>query len=127
VTALTKQRGRSIVPYVTVHESEIEATRAGRLKSVRKALGVTAFGINQITLAPDTQGSLHDESATGQEEVYFVIEGEGVMAIADDSVDVRPGTYVFVPPGTDRQVQAGPGGLVFLCVGSPPGSYQPRS
>ena len=46
--------------------------REGRKRPVREALGIRAFGINQIQLPPDGEGKLHDESATGQEEVYLV-------------------------------------------------------
>jgi mannose-6-phosphate isomerase-like protein (cupin superfamily) len=112
----------------TVVDSEnIPAEREGRVKRVRPALGVTAFGLNELRLPPGTSGSFHDESATGQEEVYFVLEGSGTMAVDEEVVQLRPGRYVFVPPGTARQLTAGEEGLSWLCIGCPPGSYAPRS
>jgi len=113
--------------FKALHESEIEAEREGRVKRIRTALGVSAFGINQMTFAPGGAGSLHDESATGQEEVYLVLAGGGTMAVDGEEVPLRPGSYVFVPPGTERQVRAGDDGLSYVCVGSPPGrGYVPR-
>lgn len=116
------------MPHRALHATEIDAVRNGRLRPVRVALGVTAFGINQISLPPGATGSLHDEAQTGQEEVYLVLEGSGTMHVDGEQVELRPGGYVFVPPGTERQLRAGDGGLSYLCVGAPPGrGYEPRS
>lgn len=114
--------------YVALNAEEIPAEREGSIRRVRTALGVTAFGVNQIHLPPGGRGSEHDESGTGQEEVYFILEGDGLMAVDGDLVKLTPRRYVFVPPGTTRQVRAGDRGLSFLCVGAPPGrGYEPRS
>ena len=114
------------MPYKAIDATEIEAEREGRFRRVRVALGVSAFGINHIHLPPDGRGKEHDESATGQEEVYFVLDGDGVMAVDGELVELRPNRYVFVPPGTTRQVQAGANGVSYICVGAPPGrGYEP--
>jgi mannose-6-phosphate isomerase-like protein (cupin superfamily) len=114
------------MPYKALDATEIEAEREGRLRRVRIALGVTAFGINHNRLPPGGHGKEHDEAVTGQEEVYFVLEGSGTMAVDGDVVELRPERYVFVPPGTVRQVRAGDEGLAYICVGAPPGrGYSP--
>jgi mannose-6-phosphate isomerase-like protein (cupin superfamily) len=114
------------MPYRALDASEIEAEREGRIRRVRVALGLNAFGLNHIHLPPAGHGREHDESATGQEEVYFVLEGDGTMAVDGDVVELRPNTYVFVPPGTMRQVRAGENGVTYLVVGAPPGrGYEP--
>ena len=114
------------MPYRALDASEIEAEREGRIRRVRVALGVTAFGINHIHLQPGAQGSEHDESASGQEEVYLVLEGGGTMAVDGDEVELRANRFVFVPPGTTRQVRAGSDGITYVCIGAPPGrGYAP--
>jgi mannose-6-phosphate isomerase-like protein (cupin superfamily) len=114
------------MPYRALDANEIEAEREGRIRRVRVALGVSAFGLNHIHLPPEGHGREHDESATGQEEVYFVLDGDGTMAVDGDVVELRPNTYVFVPPGTMRQIRAGEHGVSFICVGAPPGrGYEP--
>jgi len=114
------------VAYKALDVEDIEAEREGRIRRVRVALGVSAFGINHIHLPPNGQGSDHDESRTGQEEVYFVLEGSGTMVVEGELVELRPQRYVFVPPGVTRQVRAGAAGVSFICVGAPPGrGYQP--
>ncbi len=107
--------------------NEVGAEREGRVRRMRVALGVTAFGVNQLHLDPGQTGSEHDESSTGQEEVYVVLDGSGTMAVDGDEVDLAPGRWVFVPPGTPRQMRAGDDGLTWICVGCPPGAYTPRS
>jgi mannose-6-phosphate isomerase-like protein (cupin superfamily) len=127
LVGINASKGHHGMPHKALHESEIEAVRDGRVKRVRTALGVTAFGINQFTLAPGSAGSVHDESGTGQEEVYLVLDGAGTMAVDGEELSLRPGSYVFVPPGTERQLRAGDAGLTYVCVGSPPGrGYEPR-
>ncbi len=111
--------------YKALDVDDIEAEREGRIRRVRAALGVSAFGINHIHLPPNAQGSEHDESRTGQEEVYFVLEGGGTMAVDGELVELKAQRYVFVPPGVTRQVRASGDGLSFICVGAPPGrGYQ---
>ena len=41
-----------------------------------------------------TTGHAHDE-----EEVYYVISGEGVMVVGDDEFPVKAGDALYVPPG----------------------------
>jgi mannose-6-phosphate isomerase-like protein (cupin superfamily) len=116
------------VPYRALDASDIQAEREGRIRRVRVALGIRAFGINEIHLPPDGRGTEHDESGTGQEEVYFVLDGDGTMAVDGDLVPLRPKRYIFVPPGTTRQVRAGAHGVSYICVGAPPGrGYEPRN
>ena len=51
-------------------------------KSIRNHFGITAFGINAVTkdagnvLIPE-----HDESASGQQEIYFVHVGEVIVTL----------------------------------------------
>ncbi|EGD51179.1 Cupin 2 conserved barrel domain protein [Thermoanaerobacter ethanolicus JW 200] len=49
-----------------------------------------------------TTGHAHDE-----EEVYFVVQGEGVMVVGNDEFPIKPGDALYVPPRefhTTRQV-----------------------
>lgn len=89
-------------------------------KQIRKQLGVRAFGINQVELAPETEGREHDHTDSGQEEVYLVLRGGGVLRVDGDEVELRPGRYVFVAAGSRRRPVAGPDGLSFVAVGARP-------
>ncbi len=53
-------------------------------------------------------------------EVYYILEGEGVMHINDESSHLRPGHAVYIPPRA-RQFIHNPGKneLLFLCIVDP--------
>ena len=100
-------------------DPSIESFRGAFFK-IRRALGTTAFGINEIRMAAGFEGPEHDELETGHEEVYIVLEGGGTVTVDGDSVDVAPGDYLRVDPETRRQVVAGDDGLTFVVVGARP-------
>jgi quercetin dioxygenase-like cupin family protein len=99
------------------------ASDRGRRKPVRQALGIASFGANQFDLRPGQEGSRHDETASGQEELYVALRGSGELRVGADAVSLRPGVYVAVPPELERQVAAGPDGLSYLVIGSAPTGY----
>ncbi len=97
------------------------------VRFVRRRIRATAFGINWYELRPGQIGREHDESRSGQEEVYVVIKGSGTMTIDGEEVALRPGTFVRVDPASTRVPRAGDDGLTFVAVGAPPErSYEPR-
>lgn len=99
----------------------------GAVRFVRRRLGATAFGINQLELGPGAAGLEHDEAGSGQEEVYVVLRGGGVLRVGGEEVELRPGRYVRVGPGVVRQPVAGPEGLAWVAIGAVPGGvYAPR-
>lgn len=55
-----------------------------------------------------------------QEQVYYVLEGEGVLTLEKDKHLMRPHDYVYVPPGVRHSfTNTGTNGLVFLVVTTP--------
>ena len=55
-----------------------------------------------------------------QEQVYHVLEGEGLMEIDGESHVVRKHDFIFLPPGVDHSIEnTGVVDLVFLVVTSP--------
>jgi quercetin dioxygenase-like cupin family protein len=112
--------------YTVVDVGEIEPQLGGRFRFVRRELGATAFGVNQIELAPGQEGREHDELDSGQEEVYVVLTGGGAMRVDDEEIELVPGRFLLVQPAARRLPVAGPDGLVFVAVGAPPGAYAAR-
>lgn len=106
--------------YVVVDGKDVEPSYGGVFKQIRQRLGVNAFGINQIDLPPHTVGREHDHAESGQEEVYLVLSGSGIMRVDGDEVPLEPGRYVFVSAASARQPVAGPDGLSWVVVGAPP-------
>ena len=90
-------------------DPSIESFRGAFFK-MRKALGTTAFGINEIRLPPNSPGVEHNEADTGHEEVYVVIEGSGTFTIDGEAVEVAEGDYVRVDADSTRVVVGGDAG-----------------
>ena len=93
--------------------------RRGRDIPVREHLGIRAFGINAYT--PGEDGTLigeHDESGTGQEELYIVLDGNATFEIDGERVDAPAGTFVYVGPEARRKAT---GDGTVLAVGAAPG------
>jgi mannose-6-phosphate isomerase-like protein (cupin superfamily) len=86
-------------------------------RKVRRALGVTAFGVNAIVLPAgmDTGRHYHDE----QEELYFLHEGRIEMEFGDGARSVlEPGGLARVDAATVRRIRnVGEGDAVYLVVG----------
>ncbi|HZO49943.1 MAG TPA: cupin domain-containing protein [Gaiellaceae bacterium] len=98
----------------------------GTFRMIRHELGASAFGLNQIDFPPGKVGSEHDESESGQEEVYLCLAGGGTLEVDGETVELKPGRYVLVSPDAKRRPAAGEQGMSFLVVGGVPGGvYQP--
>jgi mannose-6-phosphate isomerase-like protein (cupin superfamily) len=55
-----------------------------------------------------------------QEQVYYVLEGEGILTMDDERHLMRAHDYVYVPPGVRHSfTNTGTDGLVFLVVTAP--------
>ena len=70
--------------------------------SLRRPLGVTTFGINQIVLAPGQRLRIHRHQH--QEEVYLVLEGQLTVAFQDEQVELGRGDLLRVAPSVRRQL-----------------------
>jgi len=106
-------------------DPSIESFR-GVFFKIRRALGTTAFGINEIRLPAGVEGIEHDEVETGHEEVYIVVEGCGTFTVEGDAVDVTGGDYLRVDPGSTRAVVAGTDGITFVVAAKPQAEYDGR-
>ena len=96
-----------------------EIERRDRDIPVREHFGIHAFGINAYT--PSEDGTLisdHDESGSGQEELYVVLDGAATFEIDDDTIDAPAGTFVFVRPESRRKAT---GEGTVLALGAAPG------
>jgi mannose-6-phosphate isomerase-like protein (cupin superfamily) len=95
-----------------------------RFTPLRRELGVSSFGMNQIVLQPGQRGRIHRHLR--QEEVYLVLEGTLTLLVEDSPTELGEGELIRVAPGIRRQlVNRGPGRLVLLALGGG-GEHQGR-
>jgi len=94
-------------------------------RKVRRALGVTAFGVNAIVYPPGYEGFAHwhDE----QDELYFVHRGRAIFEVEGERRELGPGGLCHVESTTPRKVTNASGDeeLVMLVVGGK-GGYVER-
>lgn len=56
-----------------------------------------------------------------QEQIYYILDGEGMMEIEGERSIVRPHDTIFMPPGVEHAIyNTGLGDLRFIVVTCPP-------
>lgn len=106
-----------------------EIKRPSGWSPVRRELDVRSFGIN--AWSGDEGGNLvgeHDETNSGQEELYLVLAGSARFTVDGEELDAGPGRIVFVRnPESKRAAVATSDGTTLLSVGAKPGeAFEPR-
>jgi uncharacterized cupin superfamily protein len=109
------------------HIDELPGLWDGFARLVRPGLGLSAFGANVMNLPPDYETKSHDESVSGQEELYVRLAGSGAVAIeGGEDLPLDADRVAAVGPGTARTLKSGPEGLRVLIIGGVPGqAYEP--
>lgn len=100
-----------------VHAGDVEASH-GVFRALTDPLGVAGFRVNQLELGAGAEGPEHDHAENGQEEVYAVVAGGGVLRADGEEIPLRPGHFVYCPPTVRRQMVAGDEGLTWIGIGS---------
>jgi mannose-6-phosphate isomerase-like protein (cupin superfamily) len=119
------------MPDVTVRAiDEMEAIYGGVARRARAELGVTAWGMQVLTLPPNwSDYPLHNHDATAfdpnQEEVYIPLEGSAKLVADESEFELRPGVMARLGPSQLRKIVPGPDGIRFIALGGAPGAFTP--
>ncbi len=109
-------------PYAGAAITELPDLWDGFAWLVREGLEISAFGAQIMDLPPDYETESHDESDSGQQELYVGMRGSGAVLIAGgERLPLDAEHLVRVDAGVGRVLASGPDGLRVLCVGSVPG------
>jgi quercetin dioxygenase-like cupin family protein len=114
------------------HRDEFEAMEGSgecTWKLARKALGTSAFGFNLVEIEPGGQIPEHDESGSGQVELYVILEGEAVLRIQGEDHPAPAGTFASIQPPASRTIlNRSDSGVTAMLIGvDPGGEYEPMS
>lgn len=85
--------------------------------------GSVGLSLAEATVAPGQ--TTHRHRHRRSEEIYYVLEGEGVVEVAARRLAVSPGRAVLIPAGAEH-CAANPGAvpLRILCACSPPYQHE---
>ena len=109
---------------------EMESIYDGVARRARAELGVTAWGMQVMTLPPNWDGYPdHNHGRTtseaGQEEVYIPLAGSGTLIADEERFALRPGVMVRVGAEQRRRILPGGEGIRFIAMGGVPGAHTP--
>jgi quercetin dioxygenase-like cupin family protein len=100
-----------------VQTAEIDWETGERFLSLRRPLGVTSLGLNQLTLQPGQRGRIHRHGT--QEEIYLVLRGTLTVQLEDAEHELGEGQLMRIAPDVRRQlVNASDRPVVLVAVGA---------
>jgi uncharacterized cupin superfamily protein len=125
-------RPSTVVNVDEVEGERLERPRVGRTRrNLGRAAGSTTTGIQHVQVDPGKESTAqHCHSL--EEEIFVVLDGEGVLVLGGEEIPVRGGHVVARPAGTGvaHVFRAAGDGLTYLAYGTrEPGDvcYYPRS
>jgi quercetin dioxygenase-like cupin family protein len=118
--------------YTIVHRDEFEVMEGSgdaTWRLARKALGESAFGFNLVEIAPGGEIPEHDETGSGQHELFIVLEGEGTLRLGGEEHAAPAGTFAAIEPPVSRTIlNRSDAPVTALLIGvEPDGGYSPPS
>ena len=106
------QNINEVPPFTTKDSSEIRELLSYRNSSIRNQSLAEA----RLPIGASTIPHRHPQT----EEIYYILEGKGVIKIADEVKKVVVGDAIAIPPGTMHEItNTGHTVLKFLCCCAP--------
>jgi uncharacterized cupin superfamily protein len=84
---------------------EMEGSGGATWRLARKTLGAEAFGFNVVDIEAGGEIPAHDHSGDDQEEVFIILEGEGMIVTDGEEHDAPAGTFCRFAPEVNRTIR----------------------
>lgn len=94
--------------YETAQKTDAESVVPGEFGGMwflKDELGANELGITVLELEPGGKGKEHDESESGQEEVYYVVSGTVDIHLGEETVTVGPEEAIRLDSTQQRQIE----------------------
>ena len=106
-----------------------EMETSGTWLLVRRALGLSAFGMNMVDIEPGDTIPEHDESARDQEDVFLALQGDATIVIDGEEHDLPEGSFARLDPELSRTVANKGDARIRVLIASAPTSsgYEPMA
>ena len=106
---------------------EMEPIYDGIARRARATLGVSAFGMQVMTLPADWAGYPNHRHVAGvedanQEEIYIPLEGSATLVATNNRSGCDP-EWSFGWALSNRRIVPGPDGVRLVALGGVPGSF----
>jgi uncharacterized cupin superfamily protein len=85
-----------------VTRAHFDRATSERLVPIRRALGITTFGVNLMALTPGQRARIHRHAM--QEEAYLVLEGTLTVIVEGEEYELAPFDALRVAPELRRQL-----------------------
>jgi mannose-6-phosphate isomerase-like protein (cupin superfamily) len=94
--------------------------RVGNVEFVARTADTPRFNLGIIEIAAGRVLEAHVHA--GEDDAFYILEGELTFEFGADSVPAPPGTFVLVPPGVEHAFRNdGPGQVRMLNIHAPAG------
>jgi hypothetical protein len=106
--------------YTATHLDDIAAEKWPYWAPIRHHFDIRSFGVNAWRgAAGDEVIKRHDETESGQAELYIVLSGRAEFTIGSDAVDAPAGMLVYISDAAvERVAFAKESGTVVLSLGA---------
>ena len=94
-----------------------EGTKIKQYFHPHNTLNGINYSIAQFTLEPGKKSKLHKISSS---EIYYILEGSGMLNINEETYQLEKDDSVYVPPNSKQCIEnTGSINLRFLCIVEP--------
>jgi uncharacterized cupin superfamily protein len=111
--------GERAANVVALEAVDLEAWPGAQTRRLGQAGGAVKAGLNHVRLDPGAGGApLHCHAL--EEELFYVLDGAGVLRLGDDQHPLSAGDVIARPPATAvaHRLAAGDAGLTYLVYGT---------
>jgi len=94
-----------------------EGTKIRQIFHPHNTLNGIRYSVSHSELNPGKKAKLHKMKTS---EVYYILQGEGVLQIDDDTFKISKDQAIYIPPHSKQRIEnTGKDELKFLCIVDP--------